>query len=104
MVTSFLKLCFFVTEVVFSCLQTFLFYVFNPFVIRLLLAFHVSLIFLFDIFHRISDVKWDGQTIIVMNDVTIKPPYSVENVEGKQSAIAHVRKIVSDDNGKTRFY
>ncbi|KAK2164292.1 hypothetical protein LSH36_66g03012 [Paralvinella palmiformis] len=42
----------------------------------------------------ISDVKWDKETIIVMNDVTIKPPYGVDNVEGKQSAIAHVRKIV----------
>jgi len=45
----------------------------------------------------ISDVKWDKETIIVMNDVTIKPPYGVDNVEGKQSAIAHVRKIVSTD-------
>ena len=58
---------------------------------------YLFIVFIF-IVYSISDVKWEDQTIIVMNDVTIKPPYGIDNVEGKQSAIGHVRKIVSADN------
>ena len=49
---------------------------------------------------RISDVKWDRQNIIVMEEVTIRPPYGLEDINpcrGKEGskALEHVKKIVS---------
>ena len=50
---------------------------------------------------RISDVKWDRQNIIVMEEVTIRPPYGLEDCRGKEGskALDHVKKIVSKLNG-----
>jgi len=44
----------------------------------------------------ITDVKWDGQNIVVMNDVIISPPYAPEHCRGKDgsNAIQHVKKLV----------
>ena len=49
---------------------------------------------------RISEVKWDRQNIIVMEEVTIRPPYGLEDINpcrGKEGskALEHVKKIVS---------
>ncbi|KAH9370621.1 hypothetical protein HPB48_010716 [Haemaphysalis longicornis] len=46
----------------------------------------------------IDDVTWQGKNIIVMNQVTIVPPYRPENCKGKSdsdASVLHVRKIVS---------
>lgn len=45
----------------------------------------------------IDEVTWNGPNIVVMNQVTISPPYKPENCKGNndsQQAITHVRKIV----------
>jgi len=45
----------------------------------------------------ISEVRWDKQNIIIMNEVTITPPYTVEDCRGKDGsskALQHVKKIV----------
>ncbi|XP_023237767.1 LOW QUALITY PROTEIN: protein LSM12-like [Centruroides vittatus] len=44
----------------------------------------------------ISEVSWQGKNIVVMNQVTITPPYRPENCKGKTEgeALNHVRKIV----------
>ena len=48
-------------------------------------------------YFRINDVKWDRQNIIVMEEVTIRPPYGLEDCRGKEGskALDHVKKIVS---------
>lgn len=43
----------------------------------------------------IDEVVWDGDVIVVLNEVRISPPYKVENVNGeKEASVIHVRKIV----------
>lgn len=44
----------------------------------------------------IEEVSWNGPNIVVMNQVTISPPYRPENCKGKNDshALTHVRKIV----------
>ncbi|ELU10334.1 hypothetical protein CAPTEDRAFT_176694 [Capitella teleta] len=44
----------------------------------------------------INEVKWDGQDIVILDTVTIKPPYEVGNCSGKEgdNTLTHVRKIV----------
>lgn len=41
-------------------------------------------------------ITWKGQNIVVFNDVTIKPPYKVENVGGNPESrqLTYVKKIV----------
>jgi hypothetical protein len=43
-------------------------------------------------------VQWNGPDIVVFNDVIIKPPYQVENVEAtandKQRQVEYVKKLV----------
>uniref|UniRef100_T1J8D5 Rho GTPase-activating protein 21 n=1 Tax=Strigamia maritima TaxID=126957 RepID=T1J8D5_STRMM len=47
----------------------------------------------------IEEVAWNGPNIVVMNQVTISPPYKPENCKGaKDSAVAHVKKIVEKYN------
>jgi len=44
-----------------------------------------------------DEVDWDGDNIIVLNEVKITPPYRVENVHGlteKEASVVMVRKIV----------
>uniref|UniRef100_A0A8C4R7F6 LSM12 homolog b n=1 Tax=Eptatretus burgeri TaxID=7764 RepID=A0A8C4R7F6_EPTBU len=44
----------------------------------------------------IKDCKWNEKNIIVMDEVTISPPYRMENCKGSEgNALVHVRKIVS---------
>ena len=45
--------------------------------------------------HRLSEVKWNGKDIIVMDEVRIVPPYGPENCSGKEGHLLnHVKKIV----------
>lgn len=56
--------------------------------------------YLFDrsikLFH-LTQVNWSGPNIVVFNDVTITPPYKLENVTGSPESrqLAYVKKIVS---------
>lgn len=45
----------------------------------------------------ISETKWDGKDIVVMDEVRIHPPYGVTDCSGKESShsLNHVKKIVS---------
>lgn len=46
-------------------------------------------------YHRIDEVAWDGEKILVLNEVRISPPYKVDNVQGdKEASVTHVRKMV----------
>lgn len=46
----------------------------------------------------IDDVSWNGDSIVVMREVTISPPYKPDDVKGTRGedskALRHVRKIV----------
>jgi hypothetical protein len=46
----------------------------------------------------LSEVKWDGQSIIILDQVTIVPPYTIDDCSTKdpngQQALQHVRKLV----------
>ena len=45
---------------------------------------------------RFNDVKWRGKTIVVMDDVTIDPPYQENTCRGsEQQSREHIIKIVS---------
>ena len=45
----------------------------------------------------INDVRWDGENIVIMEEVTITPPYDVDSCRGPEGsqALNHVKKIVS---------
>ena len=43
-------------------------------------------------------MKWRGHTIVVMDDVTIDPPYEEQSCRGsEQQSREHIIKIVSSD-------
>lgn len=44
----------------------------------------------------LSESRWDGKNIVVMDEVTIRPPYGVDDCQGKQGSqvLNHVRKII----------
>ena len=42
----------------------------------------------------LDEVSWDNEDIVVMRNVRISPPYTVECVRGDTAAVNHVRKIV----------
>ncbi|XP_045170510.1 protein LSM12-like [Mercenaria mercenaria] len=44
----------------------------------------------------ITDVKWDRQNIVVFEEVTIRPPYGLDDCKGKEGCrtLEHVKKIV----------
>lgn len=47
------------------------------------------------VFTSIDEVAWEGEKIIVLNEVTISPPYRAENVSGDiEASVIHVKKIV----------
>jgi len=47
------------------------------------------------IIKTIDEVAWDGDKIMVLNEVRISPPYKVEDVQGeKEASVVHVKKIV----------
>ena len=45
--------------------------------------------------NRFNDVKWNGKTIVVMDDVTIEPPYQEHSCRGSEKSREHIIKIVS---------
>lgn len=49
------------------------------------------------LFNNLLQVNWSGPNIVVFNDVTITPPYKLENVTGSPESrqLAYVKKIVS---------
>lgn len=44
----------------------------------------------------IQDITWNGLNIVVFDNVTIRPPYKVDNVHGnaESGAYKHVKKVV----------
>lgn len=50
----------------------------------------------FTITKTMPEVSWQGKNIVIMNEVTITPPYKPENVKGlsDSKAYIHVRKMV----------
>ncbi|CAG2254956.1 LSM12 [Mytilus edulis] len=44
----------------------------------------------------LAESRWEGKNIIVMEEVTIRPPYGVDDCQGKQGSqvLNHVRKII----------
>lgn len=48
---------------------------------------------------RIEDTRWDGKTIVVLNDVRISEPYKVEDLQTipgrNEKSLNHVTKLVS---------
>ncbi|KAJ8314239.1 hypothetical protein KUTeg_008800 [Tegillarca granosa] len=44
----------------------------------------------------INEARWEGKNIVIMEEVTIRPPYGVEDVKGKDGSkvLEHVKKIV----------
>ncbi|XP_020709843.1 protein LSM12 homolog A-like [Athalia rosae] len=44
----------------------------------------------------IQQITWSGPNIVVLNDVTIAPPYKLDNVHGNEQSKAynHIRKVV----------
>lgn len=45
----------------------------------------------------IPEITWNGANIVVFDNVTIRPPYKVDNVHGntESGAYKHVKKVVS---------
>jgi len=46
---------------------------------------------------RLTEVRWHNQSIIVLNEVTIVPPYTVDDcsaTDPNSHALQHVRKLV----------
>jgi len=47
---------------------------------------------------RLPEVRWDNQNIVVLDQVTIVPPYRVDDCtasDPNSQALQHVRKLVS---------
>ncbi|CAH3185470.1 unnamed protein product [Porites evermanni] len=58
---------------------------------------------LFDTINKtFNDVKWDGQTIVVMGDVKIEPPYEESTCYGNEKSREHIIKIVRKHNEEER--
>ena len=43
---------------------------------------------------RYNEIRWDGDVIVVLNDVRITPPYRPENCTGSQTCMERLQKIV----------
>lgn len=48
-------------------------------------------------FFRIDDVTWDKDKILVLNEVTIEPPYRPDTIRAKEDskALKYIKQIVS---------
>jgi len=58
---------------------------------------------LFDTINKtFNDVKWNGKTIVVMDDVTIEPPYQEHSCRGSEKSREHIIKIVKKHNEEER--
>lgn len=62
------------------------------------------LIFIFKCMFLYTQVTWMGTSIVVFNDVKIRPPYRLENVSGHQGSkqLSYVRKIVERVNANAK--
>ncbi|XP_002738865.2 protein LSM12-like [Saccoglossus kowalevskii] len=49
---------------------------------------------LFNTLYKTLKCRWHDKSIIVMDEVTISPPYGLENCKGKEGTLNHVRKII----------
>jgi hypothetical protein len=51
----------------------------------------------FNKFYRLAESRWEGKNIVVMEEVTIRPPYGIDDCQGKAGCqvLKHIRKIVS---------
>jgi len=48
---------------------------------------------------RLAEVRWDNQNIVVLDQVTIVPPYRVDDcsaADANSQALQHVRKLVTN--------
>ena len=45
--------------------------------------------------NRFSDIRWDGEKIVIMGDVIIDPPYEERSCRGNEKSVSHIMKIVS---------
>jgi len=53
--------------------------------------------FCFVVRRRISDVRWSGEDIVVLDHVTISPPYDVNSCKSSDvQALQHVQKLVGE--------
>lgn len=45
----------------------------------------------------IQEITWSGQNIVVLNTVTIVPPYKVDNIQGNTESkpYLHIKKVAS---------
>lgn len=55
--------------------------------------------FIFDqVFKTIGDTKWVGKDIVILDDVKVQPPYTVEDIkvlhEGSNQSITLIQRIV----------
>ncbi|KAK9474207.1 anticodon-binding domain-containing protein [Dipodascopsis tothii] len=52
---------------------------------------------LFDALTRTLPCKWVGQTIVVMGDIRIDPPYTLDSCHGPANALARVKKVLEGE-------
>ncbi|KAK0098240.1 hypothetical protein PV326_010139 [Microctonus aethiopoides] len=53
----------------------------------------------------IQEITWSGQNIVVWDDVTIVPPYKVDNVHGniESKPYLHVRKVLNNVDANANY-
>eukprot|EP00164_Ancoracysta_twista_P008871 GFYU01012950.1.p1 GENE.GFYU01012950.1~~GFYU01012950.1.p1 ORF type:complete len:124 (+),score=41.72 GFYU01012950.1:169-540(+) len=49
---------------------------------------------LFDFLRKTNPCRWEGKNIVVMDEVTIKPPYGANDCDGPKSAVGRVKKLL----------
>lgn len=50
---------------------------------------------IFDALAKTLPCRWEGEAIVIMEEVRISPPYKLENIVGSSTAsLQHVRKVL----------